>query len=476
MANIEAIHRYIEEHEERHITKVQEFLRQPSISAENLGVKECAELLRNYYSELGCQEAELVPTEGHPGVWAYYDAGAEKTIVNYCMYDVQPVSGEAWSSPPFEANIVTMPPFGKVIINRGAINSKGPYRAWLNALEAIIAVEGKLPVNIMFTAEGEEELGSPHFSQIIEKCRDRLKRADACLMCSAAQDQEGKIRMSLGNKGIVYLELECSGKSWGRGPQQYDIHSSTKAIVDSPVWRLMQALSTMTSPDGNSILIDGYYDKVAPASEEDLELIDQLVEVFDDSVWKEMFKVERWIGDEKGRELLLRYLYSTTWNIDGIWGGYTGPGTKTVLPHKVTCKIDTRLVPNQESKDIVPLIRAHLDKHGYSDIEVRQLAGYEWSKTSVKEPVVQAVLSVYEKYGIKPIIWPHMGGSAPMYLYSCPPLNLPICSGGLGHGGRAHSPDEYYVIEGNEKVAGLVTAEKSFVDILYAFVNWPTAK
>ncbi|MBA7609618.1 Succinyl-diaminopimelate desuccinylase [subsurface metagenome] len=476
MANVEAIHRYIEEHEERHITKVQEFLRQPSISAENLGVRECAELLRNYYSELGCQEAELVPTEGHPGVWAYYDAGAEKTIVNYCMYDVQPVSGEAWSSPPFEAKIVTMPPFGKVVINRGAINSKGPYRAWLNALEAIIAVEGKLPVNIMFTAEGEEELGSPHFAQIIEKCRDRLKRADACLMCSATQDQEGKIRMSLGNKGIVYLELECSGKSWGRGPQQYDIHSSTKAIVDSPVWRLMQALSTMTSPDGNSILIDGYYDKVAPASEEDLELIDQLVEVFDDSVWKEMFKVERWIGDEKGRELLMRYLYSTTLNIDGIWGGYTGPGTKTVLPHKVTCKIDTRLVPNQESKDIVPLIRAHLDKHGYSDIEVRQLAGYEWSKTSVKEPVVQAVLSVYEKYGIKPIIWPHMGGSAPMYLYSRPPLNLPICSGGLGHGGRAHSPDEYYVIEGNEKVAGLVKAEKSFVDILYAFVNWPTAK
>jgi len=476
MANIEAIHRYIEEHEEAHITKVQEFLRQPSISAENLGVRECAELLRQYYAELGCQEAELVPTEGHPGVWAYYDAGAEKTIVNYCMYDVQPVGGETWSSPPFEAHIVTMPPFGKVVINRGAINSKGPYRAWLNTLEAIIAIEGNLPVNIMFTAEGEEELGSPHFYQIVEKYRDRLKRADACLMCGASQDQEGKIRMSLGNKGIVYLELECSGSGWGRGPQQYDIHSSNKAIVDSPVWRLMQALSTMTSPDGNSILIDGYYDKVAPPNEEDLELIDRLVAVFDDSLWKEMYKVERWIGDEKGRELLLRYLYSTTLNIDGIWGGYTGPGTKTVLPHKVTCKIDTRLVPNQESQDILPLVRAHLDKHGYSDIEIRQLAGYEWSKTSVKEPVVQAVLSVYEKYGVKPIIWPHMGGSAPMYLYSRPPLNLPIGRGGLGHGGRAHSPDEYYVIEGNDKVAGLVKSEKSFVDILYAFDSWPTEK
>jgi len=264
MVNIEAIHRYIEEHEEEHITKVQEFLRQPSISAENLGVRECAELLRHYYSELGCQETELVPTEGYPGVWAYYDAGAEKTIVNYCMYDVQPVSGETWSSPPFQANIVIMPPFGKIIINRGAVNSKGPYRTWLNALEAIIAVEGKLPVNIMFTAEGEEELGSPHFSQIIDKYKDRLKNADACLMCSASQDQDGRIRMSLGYKGIVYLELECSGKSWGRGPQEYDIHSSNKAIVDSPAWRLTQGLSTMTSPDGNSILIDGLYDDCSP--------------------------------------------------------------------------------------------------------------------------------------------------------------------------------------------------------------------
>jgi len=212
---------------------------------------------------------------------------------------------------------------------------------------------------------------------------------------------------------------------------------------------------------------------IAPPSQEDLELVNQLAKVFDDRTWKDMYKVERWIGDEKGRELLLRYLYSTTLNIDGIWGGYTGPGTKTVLPHRVTCKMDIRLVPNQESKDILPLIRAHLDKHGYSDIQIRQLSGYEWSKTSVKEPVVQAVLSVYEKYGIKPIVWPHMGGSAPMYLYTRPPLSLPVCTGGLGHGGRAHSPNEYYVIEGNGRVAGLVKAEKSYVDILYAFANWP---
>ena len=476
MADAKAVHRYIEEHEAEHIARVQEFLRQPSISAEDLGVKECAELLRQYYADLGCKETELVPTDGHPGVWAYYDGGAAKTIVNYCMYDVQPIAGEAWSSPPFEANVVDMPPFGRVVINRGAINSKGPYRAWLNALESIIAVEGGLPVNIMFTAEGEEELGSPHFPDIIARYTERLKTADAGLMCGAGQDQQGKIRLSLGYKGIVYMELECSGKRWGRGPQEYDIHSSTKAVADSPAWRLMHALSTMTSPDGNSILIDGYYDKVADPSEDDLELVDTLARDFDDGVWKDMFKVPQWINDESGRDFLLRYLYSTTLNIDGIWGGYTGPGTKTVLPHKVTCKMDTRLVPDQDSSDIVPLIRAHLDKHGYTDIELRRLAGYEWSKTSVRDPIVQAVLSVYRQYGIATEVWPHMGGSAPMYLYTRPPVSIPICTAGIGHGGRAHSPDEYYVIDGNDSVAGLVQAEKSFVDILYAFAGWPKAQ
>lgn len=133
-------------------------------------------------------------------------------------------------------------------------------------------------------------------------------------------------------------------------------------------------------------------------------------------------------------------------------------------------------MPNQESKDIIPLIGAHLDKHGYKDIEINQRNGYEWSKTSVKSPVVEAVLSTYRKYGIEPVVWPHMGGSAPMYLYTQPPLSLPIVHAGLGHGGRAHSPDEYFVIEGNDKVAGLVKSEQFFVDVLYAYANWQQKK
>lgn len=486
------IFRYLEEHHDRHVKNLQEFCRQPSISAENYGVRECAVLLGDYYRRLGCQEVEIVPTDGHPCVWAYLDAGAPKTIVNYCMYDVQPVVNERWSSPPFDARIwdaseaddaevgpqlrEDLKTFRKILVARGAVNSKGPYRAWLNALEAIIAVEKKPPVNIMFTAEGEEELGSPHFPQFIDKVKHRLSGAHAVLNPSASQNRQGKVVMALGVKGIVYFELECAGRSWGRGPQAYDVHSSFKAVVDSPAWRLIEALATMVSPDGNTITIDGFYDNVAPPSPEDLELVEALVKTWDEATWKQVLQVDRFIDDATGRDLLLKYLYSTTLNIDGIWGGYTGPGTKTVLPHKVACKMDVRLVPTQHSSEILPKIRGHLDRHGFTDIAIRPLNGYEWAKTSVRADVVQAVLGVYRDHGIEPLIMPHTGGSAPMYLYSRDPLTLPVCGGGLGHGGRAHSPDEYFVIEGNDRVGGLLECERSHVEMLYAYALEETAK
>lgn len=488
------IFRYLEGHYDRHVQNLQEFCRQPSISAEEYGVEECARLLADYYRRLGCQEVEIVPTEGHPCVWAYLDAGAPKTIVNYCMYDVQPVVGERWSSPPFDARIWNaaeaddpavgpqlredLKTFKRVFVARGAVNSKGPYRAWLNALDAITSVEKKPPVNIMFTAEGEEELGSPHLPQLIEKVKDRLQHAHAVLNLGVSQNRQGKVSMALGVKGIVYFELEASGRAWGRGPRAYDVHSSVKAVVDSPAWRLIQALATMVSPDGNTITIGGFYDNVAPPSAEDLELVDEAVKRWDETdetSWKQNLQVDRFIDDATGRDLLLKHLYSTTLNVDGIWSGYTGPGSKTVLPHKATCKMDVRLVPNQHSSEVLPRIRAHLDRHGFTDITIRPLNGYEWSKTSVRTDVVQAVLRVYRDHDIEPRIMPHMGGSWPRYLYTRPPLNLPVSHGGLGHGGRAHSPDEYFVIEGNDRVGGLLECERSHVEILYAYALGETA-
>ena len=471
MFSTDQIHGHIDEHLDGHIARIQEYVRQPSIGGENIGMRECAELLLSYFQDLGCTEAELVETEEHPCIWAYYDAGAKRTIVNHGYYDVQPVEGEVWTYPPFGAELAEMPPLGRVVIGRGTFNSKGSYRAWLNALESIIAVEGNLPVNIMFTIDGQQEVGSPHFPAFIRQYEDRLRTADALLTPTPSQEPDGTVRIVLGVKGTAFFEIACSGREWGRGPQEYDIAGGAKAFVDSPAWRMVHALASMTSEDGNTALIDDFYANVIPPTDEELELADKLAVSFDDQVWKDLYGVKRWIHDESGRDFVHRCLFSPTLNIDGIWGGDIGPAKKSVVPHQTRAKLDVRLVPNMGFDEVMGKVRAHLDKLGYTDIQFSQVAGYGWAKTSVSEPVVQAVLDVYRQYGVRATVWPYGIGSYPLYLFVREPLWLPACRGGLGHGGRAHSPDEYLVIEGNDKVAGLAEAEKSFVDILYAYAS-----
>ena len=474
-AAVRKIHKHIEDHKAEHVRKIQAFLRQPSVSSWNMGIQECAEMLRGYFKEIGCQTAELVKTDGNPGIFAHYDVGAKKTISHYMMYDTQPFNEKEWSSPPLAANVVKREPFGEVIIARGAINSKGPIRAFLNACEAILAVEGKLPVNIMFTCDGEEEQGSPHFHQVLEPYRERLKKCSAHLGAGPSQGRDGQVAMSLGSKGIAYVELTCSGKAWGKGPQKMQMHSSRKAILDSPVWRLLRALNTMYDQDRNRILMDGYYDAIRPPNEEEVALVNALIEKHGSrALASDKANARVWIAGWDDAEAIRHLTFDTTLNIDGIWAGYTGPGSATITPHEAAVKLDSRLVPNQVIDDQIQLMRRHLEKHGFGDLAMQKHGGGdEWSQASVKEPVVQAVLSVYKHYGIEPAIWPRSAGSSPQAQYTRPPLNLPACGGGLGHGGQAHAIDEYFVIEGNDKVAGLIKCEQSIVDVLYAYANWP---
>jgi len=468
----EIVFDYIDKHYEDHLKKLQEFVSQPSISAENRGVRECAELLKGYLTDLGCKDARLVETSGHPVVYGTYNAKADKTIIIYLMYDTQPIDDPGWSVPPLEGRIVDIQPFGKCLVARGAINTKGELRAFLNACESIRAVGEEIPVNLMFVAEGEEELGSRHLPEFIQKYLHELKKADAVFFPSADQDQKGKVTMDLGVKGIVYFELELDGKSWGYGPTQFDIHGSVKACVDSPTWRMIQALSTMTTKDGNKVLIDGFYQNVVPPSQEDMKLLEKLEKTFDEDSLKDLLKVERFIGNVHGKQALLKYLYSPTLNIDGIWSGYIGPGTKTVLPHKITAKVDVRLVPNMTVEEVLPKIRRHLDKHGFKEIKIVELEeGYGWAKTSIKQPATLALLKTYREFGHEPEIWPHIAGSAPFCMFNREPLNLPFISGGIGHGARAHAPNEYIVVEEGGPTGGLRTLEKSYVAILDNFAK-----
>ncbi len=462
------IYEFIDAHRDEHLENLRRWVRQPSISAENKGIQQMAEMLRDDLKKLGFQEAELVPTSGHPGVWGFYDAGAPVTLAIYMMYDVQPVEPQGWKVDPFAGELVDHD-LGKVLMARGATNQKGPQRAFLNSLEAILAVRGKLPVNLMVAAEGEEELGSPNFPEVIERYADRLKTADGVFFPANLQDPGGSVSMILGVKGILYFEMEAKGGPQG-GPQTAEIHGSMKAIVDSPVLRLAQAIASLTSPDGNTILVPGYYDAIRPPNEEEQRLVNGMLDQWSqqEPMMRKSLGVERWIGGKTGRDSLLDSLFETTLNVDGIWGGYTGPGVKTILPHKATAKLDSRLVPDQKPDEQLRLIRAHLDAKGFKDIEIRKLSGYPPAQSTVEAPLIQSAIGVIRKYGIVPSVSPRIAGSAPYYLFT-DRLKLPMLFGGLGHGSGAHAPNEYMLIDPKpgSKIAGLAELEKFYVDLLF---------
>ncbi|MDR7486551.1 MAG: M20/M25/M40 family metallo-hydrolase [Armatimonadota bacterium] len=445
---------------EAHLDRVRTFLCQPSISGEGTGMAEMAELVAGSIRALG-GTAEIVPTPGWPVVYGAIDAGQPKTLLLYGMYDVQPVEGEEWIVPPFAAEVVDLPQVGPSVVARGVYNTKGPLAGLFNVLESIQAVRGRLPVNVKFVVEGEEELGSRNLPGFIDAYRDRLA-ADATYFPFYCQDRHGKPRLWLGVKGIQYFEVTCRGGPWG-GPRTRGVHGSNAVWVANPIWRLVRALATMMDDD-EQITIDGFYDDVAPPSAEDEELLARLAQTFDPATELWMWDADRFKYDLQGHALLRRYLYDPTLNIDGIWGGYTGPGTKTLLPHEVRVKMDVRLVPNMEPERVRACIRAHLRRIGRDDLEVHFYEGYPPAKTSVRDPAVQALIRSCRAFGFEPEIWPHLAGSAPFYLFRRV-LNQPFVMGGLGHGGRPHSPNEYATVE------GMRLFERSVARFLYEFAD-----
>src|SRR5437899_5831368 len=263
----DAIQAAIEKQHGEGVQRLQEWVRQPSIAAENRGMTEGCELMMKLARDAGFQSVTKVPTDGQPGVFATLDAGAPRTVGLYFMYDVKQVDPAEWSSPPWDAAIVDRAGFGKVLIGRGAVNQKGPEATFLAALHAIRGAGRKLPLNLVFVAEGAEEIGSPHFKQIVDQpeVQVALKRCVGVFMPNASQGLDGQVTITLGAKGVIECELTSSGERWGRGPKQ-DIHSSNKARVDSPAWHLVQALATLVSPDGNDPAIEGFADKARPLS------------------------------------------------------------------------------------------------------------------------------------------------------------------------------------------------------------------
>lgn len=325
----------------------------------------------------------------------------------------------------------------------------------------------------MLVAEGEEEIASPHFAQIVQtpEVMAALKKCHEVFMPFASQNPQGGVEIALGAKGALEVELICSTEKWGRGSKD-DIHSSYKAELDSAVWRLVKALSTLVSEDGNDPAIDGWFENVKPLTARQKEIIAERVATTKEDDVKKLLGVQHWVRDLGYRDALERLASQPTVNIEGMYAGYTGPGGKTILPSKATAKLDMRLVPDQTKAEAEAKLKAHLAKRGYGDIEVKVGGGYDPTQTDEHSSLIQASTAVYKKEGMDVRLSPRLAGSWPGYIFTSAPVSLPAGHFGTGHGSRAHAPDEYYVIESsNPAVHGMAEATLAYVMHLYALAS-----
>jgi len=451
-------HAYIDAQWDAHLERTRTFLRQPSISAQNLGVRETADIFRQWLTERDAQ-VEYHGRETHPIIYAEWDAGKPKTLLVYGMYDVQPVDNQAWTTPPFDAKIWNHPRGGESIVARGACNSKGPLMAFLHAVEALRA-SGGLPVNIKWIIEGEEEIGSPSLPEFYDTHRARL-RADAAFEPFWTQEKlDGAPEIVLGTKGIMGLEFICRAGEWG-GPTKA-VHSALGMWVANPAWRLIQALNTLIDAH-QDLAVDGI-PPLGQMQKDDEQWLRQGVETFDVQTNLAYGATTRFKRDLPTYELLQRMAFAPALNINGLQSGYLGEEDHTIIPTEAWARCDLRLPPGLQIPETLQAIRAHLARRNFGDIEVALKSGYPGARTSLSAPVVQALMATYRSHGFEPTIHAINPSATPYYLYT-EVLGLEFAYGGLGAAGGSHGPDEWC------SVAGLKALEKSLTTFLTMFAG-----
>jgi acetylornithine deacetylase/succinyl-diaminopimelate desuccinylase-like protein len=520
---------YIDTHIDEHVENLRKWIQQPSISNSGEGIPESAEMVKGFFEELGCQDARVVDTgiteygsPGNPVVFASCYEGAPKTVAIYWQYDTMPVTQpDNWIAPPFEARIVDGQTAvaganaSRVVIGRGASNSKGSEMAELNAARAYKAVNGKLPVNLMFIAEGDEERMDIGLRKFFQDHSDLMEEADALLGGGPSE-------------GCVYVELTTSGKSWGRGPTISDIHGSNMRTVDSVAWRHMHMLASLTSEDGNTPLIKGFFDNKEPPTPADIARMKAQAATMDLVAMAKNTGVARYKWDDPYM-VLKGGSFETSFNLDGIWGGnmYAG-GAGAIMPNKITSKHNFRYVPRMNGLDIVKKLRAQIDANGYKDVDLKLIGDVPWSRGSARDTDISNSRAAASKYleaiGIvggggrggqapppatpgpagAPTAPPRTsaayysnglgsdldeetatghGGYWPSYLFTegevgekVGTIKIPMGQGGGagGGGGRIHAANEFYTVESVNKNGGMATAEKSVAAILYEYAKTTT--
>lgn len=420
------IHDLILERKEEYLEQLLALIRQKSISTQNIGIQECAEMVKHIMEDIGIT-TRIIKTAGHPVVYGerILDENAF-TVLLYGHYDVQPPDPlEDWVTPPFEPSIRDGRVYG-----RGAGDNKGQLMAQLLGIKTYLDVFGDLPINVKLVFEGEEEKGSVNLPDFVQEHRDILK-ADLVYTADGSSHNSGSPLILLGVRGMLSLELEAKGADW-------DNHSgNTGNIVPNPVWKLLNLLGTMRDKDGH-VLIEGFYDRIRKPSQREEELLRTLPFDAEDIGKKIGYAPLEMDGETYYRKLTME----PTFNISGIHSGYGGEGTKTIIPSKAFVKMDIRLVVDQDPLDIFGKFSQHVQKVD-PDIEVKYLGSMKPSRTPADLKVVQVVTeAVHHAYQKEPLIQPSLGGSLPDYVWTqilgAPSVIVPYAN----FDQRNHSPNE----------------------------------
>ncbi len=446
------VFRYIDQNSAGFVQLLQTLCRQPSVSAQNLGLNETAQLVKKFLAEIGLK-VELVPvTNGPPVVFAELEPKHPgKTLVLYNHYDVQPVEPvELWKYPPFSA----IQENGRIFA-RGASDNKGNIVSRIMAIAAFLKTVGEVPCHLKWVIEGEEEIGSPHFPEFIARYKERLA-GDSAIWEFGGLDYHDRPMVTLGLKGMLYVEFEVQ-------TALKDSHSARAAIVENPAWRLVRLLDTIQDEDGR-ILIEGWYDDVKGFTPEELDAIRQLP--LEEHSIRDELGIKNFLYGLTGFEFKKAFYGNPTANIAGIWSGYTGQGHKTVLPSVAQAKMDFRLVPDQDPVKLAGKLKQHLIRNGFGDVEVSMQAENPAARTPIASPIVKIASNAgREVFQKEPVTLVTSAASGPMHFFT-KTLGLPTVAIGCNHAqSNTHAPNE------NQRIDVFIQGSKWIARVIEDFAR-----
>ncbi len=418
---------YIDAHRQEFIDRLVDYVRHPSISAQGVGIAETAAYIAGVIERLG-MTSQIIPTAGWPMVFGERaDAPGKPTALLYGHYDVQPPDPlDAWISPPFEPTIRD----GRLYA-RGVGDNKGQHLAQILAIESLLACRGTLPCNVKLLLEGEEEIGSPQMPVFARERRDLLA-ADLVITSDGPVDESGRSRVLFGARGIVAFELRAHGAN-------RDLHSGNwGGVAPNPLWTLVHLLETMKNARGE-ITIDGFYDRVQPLSEMERAALAQLPA--DEAAIKQSLGLTAFDAPHE-RGFTERLCAWPTLTINGLHGGYVGPKSKTVLPHKAIAKCDIRLVEAQTAAEIIERLQAHVQRHA-PDVELIIHGSMDPSRTPLDSPFAAPIMrGITAAQGEEPLAVLSLGGSLPDYVFTkvlgIPAFGVPYANADQSN----HAPNE----------------------------------